>query len=298
MSWFKQAVFIVAGIALGLLALSPTNYQPRKLRVLILDGRQNPAHDWRVTTPLLQHMLRTSGRFEVDVATCPPEGADLSGFRPPFDEYDVLLSNMNTQQWDEELKESFLSYLRGGGGFVCIHAANNAFANWPEYNRVCGLGGWMGRDETWGPYVYYQDDVLVRDDSPGPGGHHGPQHKYQVELRDTKHPITRGMPRVWKHTRDELYDRLRGPAENMIILATAYSAPKRKGTGRDEPTMMVIRYGQGRVFHTVMGHADYSMRCVGFKTIVQRGTEWAASGTVTLPIPDDFPTTDTVSTWE
>ena len=45
-----------------------------------------------------------------------------------------------------------------------------------------------------------------------------------------------------------------------------------------------------------MGHADYSMKCVGFQTVVGRGCEWAATGKVTLPIPKNFPTKGKVST--
>lgn len=270
--------------------------EQEKLKVLIVDGRNN--HDWRTTTPILQHLLRTSGRFRVDVATSPPEGEDLGKFRPPFSDYDVVVSNYNSQTWDRELKKSFAKYLSEGGGFVCIHAANNAFTKWPEYNQAIGLGGWGGRKRNAGPYVYFKNDKLVRDDSPGRCGHHGPQHEYQVKLRDPNHPITMGMPTTWLHTRDELYDSLRGPAENMTILATAYSDPKHRGTDRDEPMFMVLQYGKGRVFHTVMGHADYSMRCVGFTTVVQRGTEWAATGKVTIPIPENFPSADVTTSWE
>ena len=100
----------------------------------------------------------------------------------------------------------------------------------------------------------------------------------------------KGLPPLWMHTKDELYDSLRGPAEDMHILATAYSAPEYDGTGRHEPMLMTLDYGNGRVFHTVLGHADYSMNCVGFVTTLQRGTEWAATGKVTIPVPDDFPT--------
>ena len=98
------------------------------------------------------------------------------------------------------------------------------------------------------------------------------------------------MPKLWLHTEDELYDRLRGPAKNMEVLATAYSAEDKKGTGRHEPMMMVLSYGEGRIFHTPMGHDDLSMECVGFITSLQRGTEWAATGKVTQnSLPDDFP---------
>jgi type 1 glutamine amidotransferase len=95
------------------------------------------------------------------------------------------------------------------------------------------------------------------------------------------------------HAQDELYDRLRGPALNMTILATAFADPMQGGSGRHEPMIMTVEYGKGRVFHTPMGHADYSMECVGFIAVFVRGTEWAATGAVTQQkLPDDFPAAD------
>ncbi len=299
--WIRKTVSIsfLGAACIGLLFI-PTSRAAEKeakpLRVLIVDGQNN--HDWRTTTPILQHYLRQSGRFTVEVATSPPEGEDMSHFRPQFSEYDVVMSNFNGQYWDDEIKSDFEKYVRGGGGFVSVHAANNAFAKWPEYNEICGLGGWYGRDASAGPYVYYKDDKLVIDNSDGRCGNHGPQHEYPVRLRDSEHPITRGLPPVWMHAQDELYDSMRGPAKNMHILATAYSSPDKAGTDRDEPMLMVLEYGDGRVFHTMLGHADYSMHCVGFITTLLRGTEWAATGEVTLDIPEDFPTASTSSSRE
>jgi type 1 glutamine amidotransferase len=272
-------------------ALAEPAQPAAKLRALIIDGQNN--HDWKTTTPLLRTALESSGRFVVDVATSPPSGADMSGFRPPFADYDVVVSNYNGDRWPARAERDFEAYAAGGGGFVAVHAANNAFTDWPAYNRICGLGGWYGRTEKHGPYVYLDDrGQLVRDDSPGPGGHHGPQHEFQIRVRDPEHPILRGLPPVWMHTKDELYDSLRGPAEGLHVLATAYSAPEYEGTARHEPMLMTLHYGAGRVFHTVLGHADYSMNCVGFITTLQRGAEWAATGAVTIPVPEDFPSAD------
>ena len=106
------------------------------------------------------------------------------------------------------------------------------------------------------------------------------------------------MPAEWMHAKDELYHGQRGPAEHMEILATAYSDKAKGGTGTNEPMIWVIPYGKGRVFTTVMGHAMgddiTAIRCIGFRTVMLRGTEWAATGKVTIPIPDDFPTASQV----
>lgn len=265
-----------------------------RLRALIVDGQNN--HDWRATTPILKEHLERSGLFRVDVATTPPAGEDLSGFRPKWSDYHVVVANYNGALWPEETRHEFEQYVRGGGGLVVVHAANNAFPEWPEYNRMIGLGGWGGRDERSGPYVRVRDGRVVRDASPGRGGSHGAQHAFQVVIREPDHPITAGLPKAWMHARDELYDRLRGPAEELTVLATAWSDPATGGTGEHEPMLMTISYGHGRVFHTTLGHSPEAMRCVGFLVTYVRGAEWAASGRVTqTELPPDFPSADEVS---
>jgi uncharacterized protein len=297
MNWLNLGI-LLAGTAVIGLTFDRSGRADEPLSVLILDGA-NPYHDWQVTTPLLRKLLEDSGRFRVDVATAPPKGEDMSAYRPKLADYDVLLSNYGDQRpWPEALQADFVRYVREGGGFVCFHSASNAFADWPEYNRICPLGGWYGRDERWGSYAYFRDGKLVRDESPGVTGHHGPQHEFQVVMRDQEHPITRGLPPVWLHSKDELYDSLRGKADDIQVLATAYSDPAYEGTGRDEPMLVVQNYGKGRVFQTMLGHADYSMRCVGFITTLLRGTEWAATGSVTIPVPKDLPMAESTSVRE
>ena len=135
-----------------------------------------------------------------------------------------------------------------------------------------------------------------------PGGSHGSQHAFQMTTREPKHPIMEGLPPQWMHAKDELYDRLRGPAKNLTVLATAFSDPKTRGTGKHEPLLFTITFGQGRVFHTALGHNNgpdlTSQKCIGFITTLLRGTEWAATGRVTLPIPTNFPTATEVRSRE
>jgi len=287
MTCFRLLLLVAA------LALAATSPAAEKIKALIVDGQNN--HNWKSTTPVMKKALEGTELFTVDVSTSPPHGKDLSGWNPEFAKYDVAVLNYNGDKWPEGVQKAFVDYVAGGGGVVVVHAANNSFGNWKEYNEIIGLGGWGGRNEKSGPYVYFKDGKIVRDESKGGGGSHGAQHDFVVVIRDEDHPITKGMPAAWLHVKDELYDRLRGPAENMRVLATAYSDPAKGGRGEHEPMLMVIDYGQGRVFHTPMGHADYSMNCAGFQTCLARGAEWAATGKVKQKIPADFPTADKTS---
>lgn len=285
-----------------------------KLKALIMDGQNNHAV-WPKSTIMMRQYLQETGMFTVDIvrtasiwkwereeAYLPLAGVGEStkskqpehdpDFAPAFSEYDVVISNFGykASSWPEATKRAFEDYMAAGGGLVVVHAANNAWADWPEFNKMIGLGGWGGRNETHGPYVYYDaEGNIVRDDSPGRCGSHGPQNEFLITMRNTEHPVTKDMPDFWTHTKDECYSLLRGPAENMTILATAADTPKLQEAGRNEPMLMVLDYQKGRIFHTTLGHDVDAFQGVGFITTFLRGTEWAATGKVTQAIPDDFP---------
>ena len=250
-----------------------TAFGQAPINVLIVDGQNN--HDqWPKITYMLKEYMEDTDLFSVDVArsaytwkgdeylaefavegvgktTALEEPKTDPNFRPNFSAYDVVVCNFgwNAAPWPAETQQAFEKYMKGGGGLVVFHAANNSFPQWKAYNRMIGLGGWGDRTEQDGPLVYYNDaGNLVRSNRPGNAGAHGPQSKYPIRIRNANHPITKGMPETWMHTQDELYNSLRGPAENMEILATAYSAEDKEGTGRHEPALMVLTYGKGPYF--------------------------------------------------
>ena len=312
--------------------------QEGKLKALIIDGENNHGV-WPKTTMMMKDFLEQTGLFEVDINRTAftwqgPHHNEIEGvndikellamypikngqstspvdepkpdpnYSPDFASYDVVINNMGwrASTWPDKVKKNFEDYVANGGGLVIIHAADNSWGDWDEYNKMIGIGGWGGRNAESGTYAHLDNDgKLVLDKPQGGCGSHGPQYEYTIETRATDHPIMKGLPDSWLHTQDELYEQLCGPAENMTIIATAYADVEKnappwnenvKGTGMNEPVLFTIDYGKGRVFHTILGHMDYSMECVGYITTFQRGTEWAATGKVTQKMPEDFPTAE------
>ncbi len=300
---FHLRLALAALVALVATAAHPAGAAPvadsPKIKVILIDGQNN--HNWRATTPLLKKVLEDSGRFTVDVSSNlkpgdkPGDVKDTVPFPPDLSKYDVLLSNYNGAAWPKEFEQSLDERLKAGKiALVIVHAADNSFPGWDNFNKMIGLG-W--RDNKFGDRIVTDDKGTVTrvEKGTGPGAGHGSQHAFKVVVRDPEHPITKGMPTEWLHAQDELYHGLRGPAQNMTILATAYSDKKQGGTGENEPMIWTVSYGEGRVFHTPMGHDLNGMRCWGFIGTLLRGSEWAATGKVTIPLPKDFPTADKVS---
>jgi type 1 glutamine amidotransferase len=266
----------------------------KPIKTLIITGQNN--HNWQVSHLVIKDILENSGLFSVDFIISPEKGQDMSGFIVDFTPYSLVVVDYNGDSWPQETMTRFENFAAKGGGIVIYHAADNSFPNWAEYNKICGLGGWEGRDENSGPYAYWLNGELIKDSSPGRGGSHGRQHEYMMTARNSEHPIVNGLPNRWSHAPDELYDRMRGPANIASLLYTAWSDTATGGSGREEPLVFTVDYGKARIFHTMLGHCgptyenNPAMQCAGFQVTLLRGAEWAATGKVTQKIPKDFPT--------
>ncbi len=264
-------------------------------RVLILTGQNN--HDWERTVAHLEAILNEGDYFEVNTVLTPAQDASWEGFDVDFSLYDVVVSAYNGEQWPEDLRRSFEMYVAEGGTVVMQHAANNPFPGWKAFEQMVGLL-WRGPDG--GDRVFVDNDgELVRVPAgDGIGAGHGRLHDWSITTRAPEHPIFRGFPTEWLHPYDELYHGQRGPAENLHVLATAYSSPEHGGTGKHELMVWWIPYGEGKVLTLLPGHLwagqedDRALRCVGFRTLLARSVQWLALGVVTLPLPEDFPTLD------
>jgi hypothetical protein len=283
-------------LAILIMAWSSVAMAAEPIKVMLLDGASAAAyHNWKLTSQIMRRELEETGLFQVTEVSLPPSDGDFSNVHPDFAHYRVVVLNYDSQDWPAALKAEFEAYMKSGGGLVVVHGADNAFPGWAAFNQMTGLGGWRNRDAPAGPKWYFQNGKLTSENTPGPAGLHGKRKPFRIAVRAPEHPIMRGLPAEWMHAPDELYTRLRGPGQNMTVLATAYADPANRGTGFDEPMLMALHWGKGRIFHTTLGHDALALSCIGFATTLQRGTEWAATGQVTQKVPKNFPTADTVS---
>ncbi len=285
--------FVASAMWIGLAAVA---WAQPPYKALLVDGQN--AHNWKETSPVVKKVLEETGLFTVDVATSPEKGKDMSGFKPNFAAYKLVVLNYQGDDWSADTQKAFVDYVQGGGGVVVYHFALAAFPQWKEYNEIIGLGGWGGRNEKSGPYLRWRDGKIVQDSSPGKGGGHGPSQPFQLVIREPNHPITKGLPEKFMHVSDELYGWLRGPAKNVTVLATAF-APKDKGGAEEhEPLLFTVTYGKGRIFQNALGHTGKELKSVAFIATFQRGAEWAVTGDVTQKVPADFPAPDKASVRE
>ncbi len=257
--------------AVPVLAQQPGS-QATKLQALIITGQNG--HDWRATTPVLRSLLESTGRFEVRV-TEEFRGASAETLAP----YDVVILNYYEKKkpdlrWGERAETALTNYVRGGKGLVVYHFSMAAFDGWTEYEKMCAA--------NWRPN----------------NGHHSARHDFTVDIKNEEHPITRGMKAQFPQANDELYANLKWqPVGTYHLLASAWddhalykgkSAQPIPGAGLHQPMLWTVDYGKGRVFVTALGHDPAAMASAGFISTLVRGTEWAATGQVTISLPAEL----------
>jgi type 1 glutamine amidotransferase len=226
--------------------------------VLLLTGQNN--HDWERSAPFCRTLLEETGLFRVTVSEHPATALADAG---QVESRDLFFLDYRGPDWGEPARTNFVSAVRRGAGVFVLHAANNAFSGWVEYEEICAL--------------------LWRK-----GSAHGSYHRFDVRLVDQEHPVTRGLPTVLEGHPDELYHGLVHMHDAPYkLLATAFSSTESGGTGRDEPVLIARDYGEGRVFHCILGHVwkgagMETFESPDFQRVLLRGSEWAASGEVTL----------------
>jgi type 1 glutamine amidotransferase len=273
-----------------------------RIKVLIVDGVSN--HNWKLNTKLLRGLLEPTGLFDVGVSTSPPTAASpgWDNWRPKFSDYDVVIQTYNDIQrgppWPEEVKGAFVDFVKNGGGVFVYHSGNNAFAKWPEYNDIIGLG-W--RAVTYGTALKMSADGTITPQGPGEGRatSHAPRADVLVHTLGD-HPIHQGMPAVWKTPMLEVYYDARGPAKNVQVISYGQD-PRFKDYW---PLEWTVTYGKGRVYASSFGHVwsdedevkqPVDLLAADEQVLIMRAIQWLAKRPITIPVPADFPTAQKTS---
>lgn len=292
------ALCVFTLVSLGLVESVAASTSQAKIKVLIVNGFSN--HDWQQTTALLRGILEPSELFAVSVSTTPPtaESEGWEQWRPKFSDYDVVIQTCNDigarTPWPREVQIAFENYVKSGGGVLVFHSGNNAFPDWPAYNRMIGIG-WRNKQQGDALTIVLKNNQrakIVRIPA-GQGentGHEGRSDVVVHRLGDD--PIHHGMPRAWKTPNLEIYYYARGPAKNIRVLSYGYD----KHTQMNWPLEWTVRFGRGRIYSSTFGHVwkgdvqPPTMRCAGEQTLLPRILQWLAKRPVTVPVPADFPT--------
>jgi len=221
-----------------------------EIRLLLVTGQDYPGHLWRETTPVLRRQLEQDKRFVVRVLEDPHFlAADaLTNYHV------VLLHFMNWEQPapGARARQNLESFVQQGGGLALVHFACGAWQDWPQFVRLAG--------RIWNPKRRGHD----------------PRGPFRVTFTNADHPVTKGLAPF--ETDDELYTCLDGDTP-IEILATARS----KVDGRDYPMAFVLRVGQGRVFHSPLGHDARALDQPAVGELFRRGCAWAAGAPATPP---------------
>jgi uncharacterized protein len=251
-SLMLMRLFVSILIALGILGSNPAVVAadaPAKIKVLLITGDDvEPAHNWRETSAATRDLLVASGRFDVKVC----EDAGILEANSSLQRYDLIylaLFNAKTPTLTDAAKENLLNFVKGGKGFAVSHLASASFREWSDFKKLCGRHWVMGKSG------------------------HGPRGVFQNKIANRQHPITQGLGDF--EADDELYAKLQGDAP-IQVLVTAYS----DWSHNTEPLAFTLDYGKGRVFHHAYGHDGKALANPSVTKLIQRGTEWAATGTV------------------
>jgi len=250
-------------LIIGLLLLVQCK-EPASLNALIVSDSANDIN------AMLKVILENSELFGVDVN---------KRDEPEFEQYDVVILNMQEGNWSDEAKSSFETYLRSGGGVVLLGPSISAFKDWSAGSEMFGIN----------PVKAISKSNKAYD--------------YQILTSNVEHPVTGGLPTRWMHGNDYMLYNTSGLSNDAEILATAKADSVFGGDNNSRPVLFAKSADEGRVFASTLGIASTidqikAIQCVGFITTLQRGAEWAATGVVSQEVPLDFPNAVSTHYWE
>jgi type 1 glutamine amidotransferase len=228
-------------------------YAPGGARVFLLSGGKRQHHGYREQALYLAGALENTGRFEVTIGE---EAAVLE--TPDIRKYDILIAMADRRdpefRFSTGQQQAIFEFVRSGHGYISIHAADNAAADWgPTWKEM--LGGVFSH-------------IGLPDGKTRKGS-------YTVRIVDTDSPITQGLKDF--ELKDELYYQMQMMSDVRPLCTVEFQ-------GTAWPVAWTRQFGGGRVFHTNLGHRDFGpdkddpLRNPNLTRLIIQAADWVAAG--------------------
>lgn len=168
----------------------------------------------------------------------------LSTTMNPFAPFKEELAKMSAEEkkaaveYEAQLKENLMAFVKNGGGFIGIHAATDTFYEWPEYGEM--INGYFD-GHPWGA---------------------GAKVSIYVEPGQEKHPLTAMFDGERLEFNEEIYQ-FKAPYDSkkvhmLLRLDPAKSAQVggKKRQDNDYGVSWARNWEKGKVFYCSIGHND------------------------------------------
>ena len=171
-----------------------------------------------------------------------PMTDDMSALTPEnLAKFDVIANYTTFVEPTDAQMSALLEAVKGGKGFVSMHAGSATFFNSPEYLAI--VGQFMVHD----PFKEFQVKITS----------HNPRCVVYP------HPITEGVEDFM--IEDELFV-IDGNMPQWQVL----------GRAEGHPVLFTTMYGKGRVYSNALGHDARPLSNPSYQTLMLNGIEWVA----------------------
>ncbi|MGI5247038.1 ThuA domain-containing protein [Dactylosporangium sp. CA-139066] len=241
----KKRALMVAAVLIGsALVATPAQAADAPYDVLVFSKTAGFRHD---SIPAGIQAIRDLGAANNFTVTATEDASAFTAANLAQYEAVVFMSTTGDVLNDAQ-QTAFESYIRGGGGYVGVHAAADTEYSWPFYGQL--VGAWFAS--------------------------HPAIQQVNSRTEDRANPATAHLPQVWTRT-DELYNYQTNPRGTAKVLATLDESSYSGGTmGADHPITWCKTIDAGRSFYTGFGHTQESYADSNFRGELLGGIRYAA----------------------
>jgi len=179
-----------------------------------------------------------------------PSGNEML-LKSMINEYDALVFYDMFQEITEPQKTAYQNVLKEGKGMVFLHHSLVSYQEWPEFRKIIGGKYILAPSQKYSASTYKHDVDI------------------DVEIVDSKHPITHGMKDFSIH--DEVYG-------NYVVNKNVSPILKTNHSESSEIIGWHHQYENSRIVYIQLGHDHYAYENENYRMLVHNAIKWVTSG--------------------